>query len=141
MEQSGADSVRVLDRAGMSASLACAVHCAVLPLLLAALPAIGLAWLDSPWVDWTMVALAAVIALRAHRGGFAAHRRCLPMGVAVAGLLVIVTTICLFKGSASHHYIQASGAMVVASSHFLNSHLCRRCVTCSTTVSPGGKWI
>jgi hypothetical protein len=34
-------SVAVLDRAGMSASLACAVHCAVLPLVLAALPAYG----------------------------------------------------------------------------------------------------
>jgi hypothetical protein len=132
MEQSRADSVRLLDRAGMSASLACAVHCAVLPLLFAALPAIGLAWLDSPWVDWTMVAMAAAIALRAHRGGFLVHRRCLPTGVAVAGLLIIIATISLLKGSASHHYIQASGAVVVASSHFLNRHLCRNCVACST---------
>jgi hypothetical protein len=135
MEQSRDNSVRVLDHAGMSASLACAVHCAVLPLLLAALPAIGLAWLDSAWVDWTMVVLAAMIALRAHRGGFTVHRRCLPAGVAVAGLLVIVTTICLLKGSASHHDTQASGAMVVASSHFLNRHLCRNCVACSTVTS------
>lgn len=135
MELSGTKSVRVLDRAGVSASLACAVHCAVLPLLLAALPAIGLAWLDSPWVDWTMVALAAAIALHAHRGGFQVHRRCLPAGVAVTGLLIIVTTICVLKGSANHHYIQASGAVVVASSHFLNRHLCRNCKACSTATS------
>jgi MerC mercury resistance protein len=135
MELSETKSVRVLDRAGMSASLACAVHCAVLPLLLAALPAIGLAWLDSPWVDWTIVALAAAIALRAHRGGFQVHRRCLPAGVAVTGLLIIVTTICVLKGSANHHYIQASGAVVVASSHFLNRHLCRNCKACSTATS------
>jgi MerC mercury resistance protein len=138
MELPGTNSVRVLDRAGMSASLACAVHCAVLPLLLAALPAIGLAWLDSPWVDWTMVVLAATIALRAHRGGFLVHRRCLPAGVAVAGLLIIVATICVLKGSANHHYIQASGTVVVASSHFLNRHLCRNCVACSTAVSAEG---
>jgi MerC mercury resistance protein len=102
MEQCVSSPIRVLDRLGMSASLACAVHCAVLPLLLAALPAIGLAWLDSAWVDWTTVALAAVIALRAHRGGFRLHRSCLPSAVAVAGLLAIITTICLLKGSASH---------------------------------------
>jgi hypothetical protein len=119
----------------MSASLACAVHCAVLPLLLAALPGFGLAWLDSGRLDWTMVALAAVIAVRAHRSGFTVHRRCLPAGVAVAGLLIIITTICLFKGSASHHYIQASGAVVVASSHFLNRQLCRNCVACRTATS------
>ena len=114
----------------MSASLACAVHCAVFPLILAALPALGLAWLDSEWVDWTMVLLPAGIALRAHQGGFTVHRRCLPAGVAVVGLLTIVTTICLLKGNASQHYMQASGAVVVASSHFLNRHLCRTCTVC-----------
>lgn len=134
MELSKVESVRALDQAGMSASLACAVHCAVLPLLLAALPAIGLAWLDSPWVDWTMVVVATSLALRAHRGGFLVHRRCLPAAVAVFGLLVIVITICLLKGSASQHYVQASGAVVVASSHFLNRRFCRGCAVCRTDV-------
>ena len=130
MEQSELKSVRVLDHAGMSASLACAVHCAVLPLLLAALPAIGLAWLDSPWVDWTMVAIAACIALRAHRGGYMLHRRCFPVAVALTGVLMIVAAICLLEGSVTHHYVQASGGLVIASSHFLNRHFCRSCVAC-----------
>ena len=107
-------SVAVLDRAGMSASLACAAHCAVFPLVLAVLPAAG-------------------IALSAHRGGFTVHRRCLPTGVAVVGLLTIVTTICLLKDNASQPYMQASGAVVVASSHFLNRHLCRTCTVCMET--------
>ena len=123
-------SVAVLDRVGMSASLACALHCAVFPLVLAALPALGLAWLDAAWVDWTMVLLAAGLALSAHRGGFTMHRRCLPAGVAVVGLLTIVTTMCLLKGNASQHYMQAAGAVVVASSHFLNRHLCCTCAVC-----------
>jgi len=131
MELSKVESVKVFDQAGMSASLACAVHCALLPLLLAALPAIGLAWLDSPWVDWTMVVVATCLALRAHRGGFMVHRRCLPGGVAVSGLVLIVATICLLRGSASQHYIQASGAIIVASSHFLNRRLCRDCIACN----------
>ena len=83
MELCEVKSVAVLDRAGMSASLACALHCAVFPLVLAALPALGLAWLDAAWVDWTMLLLAAGIALSAHRGGFTMHRNCLPAGVAV----------------------------------------------------------
>ena len=130
MEQCEVQSVAVLDRAGMSASLACAVHCAVFPLVLASLPALGLAWLDSEWVDWTMVLLAAGIALSAHRGGFTMHRRCLPTSVAVVGLLTIVTTMCLLKGHASQPYMQASGAVVIASSHVLNRHLCRTCMVC-----------
>src|SRR3981081_4033056 len=49
MEQQSLNATAAFDRAGMSASLACAVHCALLPLALAALPALGLVWLDSPW--------------------------------------------------------------------------------------------
>ena len=130
MEPYEVQSVAVLDRAGMCASLACAVHCAVFPLILGALPALGLARLDADWVDWTMVLLAAGIALRAHRSGLTVHRRCLPAGVAVVGLLTIVMTMCLLKGNASHHYMQAAGAVVVASSHVLNRHLCRTCTVC-----------
>jgi hypothetical protein len=130
MELSEAKSTEVLDRAGMTASIACAVHCAALPLVLMVLPALGLAWLDSAWVDWTMVVVAAVIALRAHRGGIALHRSCLPVGVAVAGILAIMTAICLLKGSATMHYLQASGATMVAGSHWLNRRLCRNCATC-----------
>jgi|SRR5690348_1166076 MerC mercury resistance protein len=70
MQQSSGSAVKNLDRAGMSASLLCAVHCAFLPLLLAALPAFGLAWLDSPVVDWSMFGIATCIALWSHRHGF-----------------------------------------------------------------------
>jgi hypothetical protein len=132
MEQQSLNRTAAFDRAGMSASIACAVHCALLPVALAALPALGLAWLDSPWVDWSVVVLALGIALRAHRGGYRLHRRCLPAGVAVAGIAIIVAAMCLLKGSASHHYVQASGAVMIAGSHLLNHRFCKSCATCSS---------
>ncbi len=130
MEQRSLNRTAVFDRAGMSASLACAVHCAVLPVALAALPALGLAWLDSPWVDWSMVVLALGIALSAHRGGYRLHRQCLPAGVALAGIVIIATAMCLLKRSASYHYVQASGAVIIAGSHLLNHQFCKSCATC-----------
>ena len=114
----------------MTASLLCAVHCALLPIALAALPALGLAWLDSPWVDWGMVALALGIALKAHQGGYLVHGHCLPAGVAVTGIAIIVTAMCLLKGSASQHYIQASGAAMIAGSHLINHRFCKSCTKC-----------
>jgi hypothetical protein len=137
MEQQSLNTTAAFDRAGMSASLACAVHCALLPLALAALPTLGLAWLDSPWVDWSMVVLALGIALSAHRGGCRLHRRCLPAGVALAGIVIIVTAMCLLKGSASHHYIQASGAVFIAGSHLLNHRFCKSCATCLSETDCG----
>jgi MerC mercury resistance protein len=130
MHKHDIDSTVSLDRAGLTASLACAVHCALLPIALAALPALGLAWLDSPWVDWGMVALALAIALTAHRGGYRVHGRCLPAGVAITGIAIIIGTVCVLKGSASQHYIQASGAAMIAGSHLLNHRFCRNCAAC-----------
>ncbi len=104
-----AKTPEVLDRAGTTASIACAVHCTALPLILMALPALVLAWLDSAWVDWTMILIAAVVAIQAHRGGIALHKRCRPVGVTVAGILAIMTGICLLKGSATTHCLRASG--------------------------------
>jgi hypothetical protein len=46
------------------------------------------------------------------------------------GLVTIVLTLCLLKGHANLHYLQASGAVVVASSHVLNRRLCRTCQVC-----------
>ncbi len=114
----------------MSASIICAVHCALLPLVLMLVPALGLAWLDSAWVDWTMVTVAAGIAFKAHRAGHRLHKRCLPANVALAGIALIITTICLFKGSVSQHYVQASGALLITGSHFLNRRFCRKCGCC-----------
>jgi MerC mercury resistance protein len=125
-----ANATASLDRLGMSASLLCAIHCAVLPAALAILPALGLAWLDSKWADWTMVVLATFVALGAHRKGIALHKRCLPASMAFTGILTIMGAICLLSGSVAHHYIQASGATLVAGSHLLNRRFCRDCQTC-----------
>jgi hypothetical protein len=131
MQQPQMNATASLDRLGASASMLCAIHCAALPVALAALPALGLAWLNSQWVDWSMVVLAACVALGAHRKGIALHKRCFPAVVALTGLLMIMAAICLLGGSVTHHYIQASGATLVAGSHFLNRRFCRDCQTCS----------
>jgi hypothetical protein len=81
--------------------------------------------------------LALGIALRAHRGGYRLHQRCLPAGVAVAGIAIIVAAMCLLKGSASHHYVQAAGAVMIAGSHLLNHRFCKSCATCSSEAERG----
>ena len=58
------------------------------------------------------------------------HGRCLPAGVALTGVAIIVVTICCLRGSASQHYIQASGAAMIAGSHLLNHRFCKSCIKC-----------
>ena len=55
---------RLADRFGATASFLCAVHCALLPLVIAALPAIGLGFLARPWLSDPAWALPTVIAVQ-----------------------------------------------------------------------------
>jgi hypothetical protein len=52
-----------LDRMGVIASTVCAIHCALLPLLIAVLPMTGLNFLSAPLVEYSMIFIAAIIGL------------------------------------------------------------------------------
>lgn len=77
------------DFLGITASLACAVHCAAMPFLIAYLPALGLSFLaDESFHQWMSVA-CLVLALMAFIPGWRKHRRWLPGMIAGLGLLMI----------------------------------------------------
>lgn len=50
-----------LDAVGTTVSLACAVHCLALPLVVGLLPALGLAHLLDERIEWAFVATTAII--------------------------------------------------------------------------------
>jgi hypothetical protein len=102
------------DRAGVLASALCAAHCVSLPLLFAILPALGVAWLDNPWVDRTFLIAALPFALSAHPVGYIRHRKCLPGLLASVGLVGIVLAISIWEGHPAHHYAVALGGLLVA---------------------------
>jgi len=116
-----------LDKAGATASLLCAIHCVAVPVAIALIPALGVAWLDNPWVDRGFLLAALLFALLAHPKGYGKHGRCFPALLAGAGLAGIVLAISLGEGYPVHHYIVALGGLLVASSHFFNRHLCHKC--------------
>jgi hypothetical protein len=77
------------DWAGMLASIACAIHCAAMPFVVAYLPTLGLSFLaDEAFHEWMAVGCFA-IALAAFIPGFNQHRRLTPVLVGSAGLVMI----------------------------------------------------
>ncbi|MEO7446128.1 MAG: MerC domain-containing protein, partial [Ferruginibacter sp.] len=46
------------DGLGIATSLACAIHCAVLPLILTSLPLFGINIIHNSYFEWMMIALA-----------------------------------------------------------------------------------
>ena len=79
------------DFAGVTASLACAVHCAAMPLVIAYLPAVGLSWMAEEGFHKWMAAICIVLALAAFIPGWRKHRRFSPVLWGVAGLALLMS--------------------------------------------------
>jgi len=83
-----------LDKLGMAASLACAIHCLAAPLLLLLLPAAGSVWAH-PSVHWILAALVLPLALIVVYRGYRRHRRRSAMVAAVSGAACIAAALVM----------------------------------------------
>ena len=63
------------DSLGIGASIACAIHCAVLPLFLSSLSFMGINIIHQPLFEYGMITLAFVIGVYALRHGYRNHHR------------------------------------------------------------------
>src|ERR1700712_5226092 len=79
-----------LDNVGMTASILCAVHCAIVPIIITSLPLLGLGFLANPWFEWGMISFALMIGLWAiGLSYFRSHHKILPMILLLVGFLII----------------------------------------------------
>jgi hypothetical protein len=109
-----------LDNAGMTASLLCAVHCAVVPLLITVLPLAGLGFLANPVIEWSMIIFALFIGSYAiGLSYFRIHHKLLPVFLLIAGFLVIIAGHVFVTGW--HEAIVVPiGGLLIAIAHFFN---------------------
>ena len=76
-----------LDTLGISASLACAIHCAVLPLFFTSLPLFGFEILHNKIFEYSMIAFAGIIGSYAlYHGWKKHHHKILPLLIFLTGL-------------------------------------------------------
>lgn len=118
------------DRLGFAGSLLCAVHCAVLPVLLAMAPALGLKLAGGVDVDQAIVVFTALLGVAMLVIGYRRHRALRPVLLLVAGLALLI--VGAFSGahdhSLAHAGVMTAGGLLVAAAHLLNlrlSHLAR----------------
>ncbi len=77
------------DRFGVLASVLCAIHCAVTPLLLLILPSFGRVWAH-PASHWGMALLVIPVAAIMVVRGFRRHRRKWIVGCGLLGILLVL---------------------------------------------------
>ena len=128
-------------RIGMWASIACAVHCALLPVALGAGAAGTLSFLRHEPVEWGMVLLAAVVGTVAAWRGFRTHGNVAVVTVLILAVLALVAhALHLFEGDAHDAQFDAHeggiawlgviAGVALATSLFVNARLCRACHDC-----------
>jgi hypothetical protein len=120
------------DRAGMLVSGACAVHCTLLPLLIAAMPVLGMGPLLDERVEWGFIAAAALVGATAHlRAYWRDHRHVAPGLIFAAGFSLVLCARLFLEPHRLGPYAVGLGGCLAAASHWANLRLCRCCGDCT----------
>ena len=113
---------RIADRVGATASFLCAIHCALLPFVLALLPFFGLEFLADHRFERGFVLFACALALVALIRGFRRHQRPLPLMLAIPGLSLLIVGVTFAENYSIvlHSVLVTCGGLLLASAHFVN---------------------
>jgi len=114
------------DRFGSVASLVCALHCALLPFLMALLPAVGFGVLASSGFEYGYVAFASVLALASLWQGYRRHRVYRALAFLVPGLIAVWSGVLLplvHDDAIRHAVVMTFGGTMIAVAHLINLRL------------------
>ena len=114
-----------LDQLGITASLACAIHCAILPFTLTALPLFGLSFLAHSWVEICMIGLSFVIGVCSLSTSFPKHKKILPILILAIGFVMIGTGHYLIENLEA--ILIPIGGFTIALAHYINWKYSRSC--------------
>ena len=130
-----------LDRIGGTASLGCAIHCALMPAIVPFLPLLGIAWLADERVEWGLLGTTAVIATAAIGRGYLHHRRRLPAAIVLTGLaLVLAGRLSERVGGFIAPVLMAVGGAMVALGHWRNHRASCQCSCHGARRGPMGQY-
>ena len=112
------------DAMGIATSLACAIHCALLPLLVTSLPVFGINIVHNSFFEWGMIALAFVVGSYSLFHGYIKHHRSLtPVLIFCIGFIFLVLK-QLFPEF--EYSFLAIAVTFIISAHFYNYRLCQQ---------------
>jgi hypothetical protein len=116
----------ILDRLGATGSLLCAIHCALLPVVIAVLPSLGIAtWLGDGF-ERGFVVFASLLGLFTLVQGYRRHRALRALSLLVPGLAALWFGIgyeTLHHDVLVHAVIMTFGGTLVGLAHLANLRL------------------
>lgn len=125
------------DALGITASLACAIHCAVLPLFFSSAPLFGINLINNTIFEVVMILLALLIGVQSlYHGWKKHHHKTLPLILFMIGIILLLMK-QIWHQQQLYFLLPAVAAIVMA--HFLNYHFCKRANHCHVNDCDHGK--
>jgi hypothetical protein len=110
------------DALGIVASIACAIHCAVLPLIVSTLPLFGINIINNIWFEYGMIVLAFAIGLYSLKHGFTKHHhKILPIVLFSLGILFLLLKQFFHEWMI---YFLIPGVILIVVAHWINFRFC-----------------
>jgi hypothetical protein len=112
------------DGLGIFTSVACAIHCAILPMLATSLPLFGFNIIHNNIFEWTMIGIAFVVGSYAlFHGHIRHHRSFTPILMFSAGFVFLITKQVFHQYEI---YFLIPAVLLIISAHYYNYRLCNR---------------
>jgi hypothetical protein len=112
------------DGLGVLTSLACAIHCAILPLMVTSLPLFGINIVHNQLFEWSMIALAFGVGVYSLGHGYLKHHQSIvPLAIFIAGFAFLVTK-QFFHGY--ENWLLMPAVLMIISAHYQNYRMCHR---------------
>ncbi len=111
------------DALGISASIACGIHCAFLPLVISSMPLFGIDIIENIAFEYGMILLAFIVGTYSLYHGFKKHHhKYLPFTIFIIGI------VCLFAKQIWHNqqlYLLIPAVIFIILAHYINYRFCR----------------
>ena len=112
------------DAMGVATSVACAIHCALLPVLMSSLPVLGINIIHNLFFEWGMIGLAFLVGSYSLFHGYIKHHRSLvPVLIFSTGFIFLILK--QFSPAMEYWFLGIAVTLII-SAHFYNYRLCRQ---------------
>jgi predicted ferric reductase len=112
------------DGLGIFTSIACAIHCLVLPMALTSLPFFGIDIIHDGIFEWSMILLAFFVGVYALVHGYKTHhKKMLPIFVFCVGFSLLVTKQFFLS---IEIYFVIPAVFLIIGAHITNYKLCKK---------------
>jgi len=121
-----------LDKIGVTLSVACAIHCLLMPVLVIVMSVGVVSWLVDEQTELIILGVAGVIAGLSLWRGCRMHRRLSLWLIFIASAVLIVAGhLTGFSTPVSVH-LHVAGGLCLAGTQLINLWLCKQCPACRT---------